>query len=138
MTRDLGVAQHEAAHVVVGTALGLRLRKATARRSKEAYGYADFDLHFGTLEATAIMYAAGVAWERYVTGSERLAYGDKLALRKMGFRSRASMQPLVVSAWSILSARSGAHARITRALAERDLRGGDLAAFVRGERLDDG
>lgn len=111
----LSVAQHEAAHVVVGVALGLRLRRATlAPRSKAWLGYAWFPHAHGA--RGSIMYAAGLAWER-VAGNARWAGGDVECLRKRG-HSRLDINAFARAAEALLSTRSVAHARVTRALVE--------------------
>src|SRR5687767_2105984 len=72
--RTLAVAQHEAAHVVVGVALGLTLGRASAlpwvEEGVQYGGYCWFPLPPNRRTwADAVMGAAGVAWERAVAPS---------------------------------------------------------------------
>lgn len=137
--RCLAAAQHEAAHVVVGVALGLRLRVASVAASyqdgRKLDGYARFDGRCGTTEAFGLMLAAGVAWERNVTGSDTFARGDLGVLREMHIRTPARVAALARASWSLLRELGPVHARLTRALVERDLTGADLTALARGEAL---
>lgn len=140
MTRTLGDAQHEAAHVVVGVALGLRLRRAALGkdaavvRGVETLGYALFSVSQRKSTAWAITLAAGIAYERRA-GDEETAAGDRKLLRKEGHSAHA-IAALVVSADAILETRWLAHARVTRALLQRDLTGADIEAIAKGERVD--
>ena len=112
-------AQHEAAHVVVGVALGLVLIRATVTASGDDLGFAEFE--DGPREANLIMFAAGVAWERRV-GDLVYAQGDLEILRgTFRVRGTARLVALERAAWAILETRSALHARVTRALLERDL-----------------
>lgn len=122
----LAVAHHEAAHVVVGLALGLRLRRVVAGVHEVAdgtlaQGYTQFDGRFGSVEAWAIMYAAGSAWEKR-NGDPGYAWADVARLRERGVKSAAAIAALEHAAWCILMRAADAHARITRALHdEREL-----------------
>jgi hypothetical protein len=137
----LEVAQHEAAHVVVGLALGLRLRVSRVQLSRQAdrteHGKTLFDRRFGVIEAFGIMVAAGPAWERIV-GNARTwnAWGDKVILRGAGYSEQA-ITVLTAAADGILRGRPAVHARITRILLERSLRASDVAALIRGEMPED-
>jgi hypothetical protein len=113
-------AQHEAAHVVVGVALGLVLRRATIKSDGDWLGFVLFDS--GAREAELIMYAAVVAWERRTGGDLVYAQGDLEILRgTFRVRGNARLVALERAAWAILETRSALHARVTRALLERDL-----------------
>jgi hypothetical protein len=136
--RDLATAQHEAAHVVVGVALGLRLRLAAVGRHRDPEhgwidGYAAFDKRTGTVEAYATMLAVGVYYER-ARGGGAAATGDLAALRVMGYRA-SRIETLVILAGALLESRRGAWARVTAALLERDLGPGDVERLARGESL---
>ena len=142
--RLLSVAQHEAAHVVVGVALGLRLGRASALPWAEGEGYCWFPLPPGRRTwADAVTGAAGVAWERAVeptiaddVGGQRGDWAELLA----AVPSRHDAETCVRAAAALLAGLGAAHARVTRALLERDLGPDDIAALARGERpsADDG
>jgi hypothetical protein len=132
MTADrspLGYAQHEAAHVVVGVAVGLRLRRATLQRHQDYGAYAEF--WEGAREGMLLMFAAGVAWERRC-GDLGDARFDLQEIRRMRVKGNARIRALEVGAWAILAGRAGAHARVTRALLEGDLTAREIARMVRG------
>ena len=142
--RSLSVAQHEAAHVVVGVALGLRLGRASALPWAEGDGFCWFPLPPGRRTwADAVTGAAGVAWERAIAptvaddvGVQRADWAELLE----AVPSRHDAETCVRAAAALLSTLGGLHARVTRALLERDLGPEDIAALVRGERpsADDG
>lgn len=137
--RDLATAQHEAAHVVVGIALGLRLVAARLDPADHPdwEGYAHLEGECSL--AHAIVAAAGLAWERRVTGNLDGAAYDLRNLRRLygcrGKGAKAKIRTLERAAWAILEARGAQHARLSRILAERDLTGADIRALVRGEKL---
>lgn len=137
--RTLEAAQHEAAHIVVGAAFGLRLVRATlGRRRYEALlvdGLTEFNRRHGSLEAWLLMFAAGIAWSRAM-GQEWQGSGDLAALRRMGCTTKGAVDALVVAAGAMLKERALAHARVTRALLDRDLTGADVDALARGESLE--
>ena len=140
MSRELDLAQHEAAHVVVGVALGLRLSKAVLGggagvvRGVNTLGYSLFTVPHRKGTAWAITLAAGIAFERRA-GEEETARGDYKLLRQEGHSAHA-ITALVVAADAILETRGLAHARVTRALLQRDLTGADIEAIAKGERVD--
>ncbi len=83
-----------------------------------------------------MMFAAGVAWEQAMGADWRIhASGDLAELRSWGVRTRLAVDALAVAAGAILTARARAHARVTRALVERDLTGKDLSHLIHGGRL---
>jgi hypothetical protein len=141
-TRRLEVASHEAAHIVVGVALGLRLRRASALPWAEGEGYCWFPLPANRRTwADAVLTAAGVAWERAVApsvrddeGPQRADWAELLEATP----SRHDAETCVRAAAAILAGLGAVHARVTRALLERDLTGADVAALTHGERLSDG
>jgi hypothetical protein len=119
--RDLTDAQHEAAHVVVGVALGLRLSRVWLGRDRRGtFGFTEWEPKPFWREADLIMTAAGVAWERRV-GEIEWAGDDLRHLRKCGVRGNLQLTALERAAWAILESRPGIHARVTRALLEGDL-----------------
>lgn len=125
-------AQHEAAHVVVGVTLGLRLYRATIHPHDGApddSGYAWF--WDGPREAELIMAAAGVAWERRV-GDVWHARDDIAWLRSRRVRGNARLVALERAAWAVLESRAALHARVTRALLEGDVTPRVLRTLVRG------
>ncbi len=135
VARSLADAQHEAAHVVVGIALGLKLRCVRLEDKRGAVGFTEWEPTPWPREAGLIMSAAGVAWERQC-GDLKHALFDLQDLRRAGVRGNARIRVLETAAWALLWARSTLHTRITRALLERDLTGKDVARIARGERLD--
>src|SRR6478735_2814311 len=142
--RDLSTAQHEAAHVVVGIALGLRLRKAVIGKSPRlnwtAPGYAWFTSH-GSALAHAIMYAAGVIWEQAHGNESPLDY--KYMLEELSIKDgenvpgaeEAEVRTCLRLAKYILKDRMQAHKRVTKALLEKDLTDRDIRAIARGEKI---
>jgi hypothetical protein len=135
-TRDLQTAQHEAAHVVVGVALGLRVKRAAlGERVHGRPSWVGYTLVTGHCRTSwALTLAAGIAWDQGV-GDDTSA-GDLAILRRLGYRGRA-VDALARAAGALLETRGAAHARVTRALLERDLGAADIAAIARGERPDD-
>lgn len=129
---DTATAEHEAAHVVVGLALGLKLRKATIQPTPTGatgimLGYAWFE-HAKNYMAHAIMLCAGVAWERRPGG-----LGDSpedYALAKHALRYKRDVETGVRIADELLKARRRAHARVASELCERDLGPADVARLV--------
>ena len=127
---DTATAEHEAAHVVVGLALGLRLRRATLQptpigRDGIAVGYAWFE-HGKNYMAHAIMVCAGVAWDRRTGGDTSHDY----ALAKHTLRYRADVETGVRVAREMLDSRRRLHARLTSELLDRDLTAADIEAIV--------
>jgi hypothetical protein len=131
--RLLSDAQHEAAHVVVGVALGLRLYRAQLRpvSAPDCDGLTLWEPRPWYREADLLMTAAGVAWERHC-GDLAHASADVASLRRSGVKGNARVRVLERAAWAILTARAGTHARVTRALLERDLTAADVRALARG------
>ena len=137
--RSLEVAQHEVAHVVVGVALGLRMDRAALAPAPDLDphegGAAWFRVERRHRQAWALTVAAGVAWERAVTG-QRWPHGsseDARILRRL-VRGRHAREALIRAAGAMLATLAPVHARVTRALLERDLTARDVAALARGER----
>lgn len=137
---SLHTAQHEAAHIVVGTALGLRLRRASARPwGDDCEGYAWFPLPPDRRTwAQAVMVAAGVAWERAVAptvadaeGGARYDWADLLESTPTVHDAETCVRAAV----ALLAGLGPLHARVTRALLERDLTHVDIASLALGERL---
>ncbi len=134
--------------MVVGVALGLTLGRASARQWAEdgvQYdGFCWFPLPPRRRAwADAVAGAAGVAWERAVApavadheGRQSADWAELLAATP----SRHDAETCVRAAAALLAGLGGAHARVTRALLERDLGPDDIAALARGERpsADDG
>jgi hypothetical protein len=116
--RHMPTAQHEAAHIVVGVACGLRLRCAALELLPgwEWSGYAWFhgNPDGRHREALALMYAAGVAWEN----GSYYARDDRKLLRE------------------VCSGRHAELAMIRAADAILCTRGAILAALARGDALE--
>lgn len=139
MSVDVTVAEHEAAHVVVGLALGLKLRKV----SLGSYEHGGEAIHGFTWFrgndvdhrlALGVMYAAGVAWEASLTGKSAgrtYAVIDRELAQSM-LQSRHSFRTGVRIADEILRARRRAFRRVVRELCDRDLGPRDVEALVLG------
>lgn len=131
----LADAQHEAAHVVVGSALGLRLIRAWIGErvigGKIYLGMAEWHPKPWPREADLLMTAAGIAWERRSGGDLIHASGDVADLRRAGIKGNARIRVLERAAWALLVERQGLHARITRALLDGEVTGADLRRIAR-------
>lgn len=131
-SREQDSAQHEAAHVVVGVALGLRLRSAeiyTANKDGND-GHTWFPDAHGV--AGALMYAAGIAWSDSI-GKRWQGVGDLEILRGLRFSER-DIRALKLSAAAMLSSRVEAHRLVTQALLnERKITGADVMRLARKE-----
>jgi len=140
--RDLETCQHEAAHVVVGIALGLRLRKAVVNNGTRAWyssGWAWFTNHGSDL-AHAIMFAAGTAWDREM--GEDCPEDSKNCLERLKKdpsdpTGHAELRTCIRIARQMLRDLSVAHSMVTKALLEKDLTSKDIAAIARGEKVAD-
>jgi hypothetical protein len=126
------VAKHEAAHVVVGVASGLKLKHATINPTDGLAGYAWFhgNPQGPHREALALMYAAGVAWENGRSPVDR-------ALLRSVCSGRHAELALIRAADCILIVRGALIDRVAQALLHTGtLTGSDVAAIARGERLE--
>ena len=130
---DLATAEHEAAHLVVGLALGLRLRKATIvpsplGRTGIACGYVWFYSDRKYL-AQAIMSAAGIIWdERSGLNSD---ISGSVDLKNMKALVSLSDIPTCFSlAKELLEGRRRLHARVASELCDRDLGPADVERLV--------
>lgn len=132
LDQKLADAQHEAAHVVVGVALGLRLFKATLRSDRpDDAGYTWFWEH-PAREAYMVMTAAGITWERRVNGDVWPARDDVRVLREQfGVKGNRRIRALECAAWAILETRVRAHGLVTRALLEGDLTAARIRILAR-------
>lgn len=135
--RSFLVAQHEAAHIVVGVAVGLRFWRAKLfaapnHGTASVYGSVWFRDRSAHSLGLSLMYAAGCAWDRGV-GED--SDGDHALLREMTYTNH-EIHSLVIASAAILAGRSALHARVARALWERDLTDADLPALMAGETLD--
>lgn len=134
MARTIEDAQHEAAHVVVGVALGLRLFSAsigrTIERDGESAGTTVWYPKPWPREADLIMTAAGVAWERHCGDLANASY-DLNDLRRAGVKGNARIRVLERAAWALLMSRPEMHARVTRALLEGPFTEADVRAMAR-------
>ncbi len=135
--RDLEAAQHEAAHVVVGVAVGLHLLRASVlpppAENWTAPGHCWFRGDPKRHVAEATMFAAGVAWERAVGNSDPTdAYHDLAGCVDLVGPDNA--ETCIRLARATLFELARVHTRVTRALLERDLTVRDISKIVRGER----
>lgn len=137
--RDLETALHEAAHVVVGTAVGLRLDKAIvgAHAGRDIAGAAWFKGGPGKRrrEAWALMYAAGIAWDRITHAPSWWALYDARALRRLSTGQHGA-EAYIRAATALLAGLNAEQARIARALLTRDITSTDLDAMARGEEFE--
>jgi hypothetical protein len=142
--RDFFVAQHEAAHIVVGLTVGLRVRRAVlhetpAHGTFTEYGAVWFNDRHASATQQGLAFAAGSAWDRCVAAPRPKGYdwvdGDADVLRAMGY-TRKEIGALVTASLAILTARMPVHARVARALYDRDLQAADVARLMQGEPLD--
>lgn len=141
--RRFEVAQHEAAHVVVGLAVGLRVRRAVLHETPNhgtwsEYGAVWFNDRHATPTQLAIAIAAGRAWDRLVAAPPPRGMvwvdGDGDLLRKMNY-TRNEIEALTTAAAAILAGRMTTHRRVSDALHEHDLTRHDLERLATGERL---
>jgi hypothetical protein len=102
-----------------------------------AEGYAWFDAGRGDREALALLYAAGVAWDRAAGEAVYSGPGGDLALLRRYTSSRKGAVVVERAASALLQQLSSVHTRLTRALCERDLGPADIEALCRGESLPD-
>lgn len=132
------VAQHEAAHLVVGLALGLKLRHAVLEPETDdrtASGYVWFKANEKThRSALAIMFAAGAAWDQAL--GEACPEDLKLCRELVG--SRHDVKTCVKAASQLLASLGPAHARVTKELLEKTkLTSKDIQAAMYAERDDE-
>jgi hypothetical protein len=129
---DPRTAEHEAAHLVVGCALGLKLRRATVlpgTTDPKLDGYAWFHGPMRAHAAFGVMYAAGIYWESRAGGDPEDARYDKVHARAC-FKSAADVRTAARLAGEILTARRGVLARVARELLDRDLTAKDVQSLV--------
>ncbi len=129
---DTATAEHEAAHVVVGCALGLKLKRAALQHARPEHdsseGYTWFAPGRAYL-AFGIMTCAGIAWESRVGGDLAYAVCD-IRNAKQILRSAASVATSTKLARELLDSRRRLHARIASELCDRDLTAPDIEALV--------
>jgi hypothetical protein len=117
---DLTVAEHEAAHLVVGVALGLRLRhvvvKPSTWRGFEIAGYTWFATP-GNKIAHGIVACAGMVWESRPGGKRLGAAGDRKLAREY-LRTASAVKTGCRVAAEILTHRKRAHRRVVREICE--------------------
>lgn len=137
--REIDVAQHEAAHVVVGVALGLKIREAVLKNEDMGNGWIKlghvwFDWR-GQADALVLATAAGIAWDR-AQGHRIWSSGDPRILYELGVKSRRAIDVHVKAASALLTQLGIAHDRVSRALVERDIGGSDIEKLARGEYIE--
>jgi hypothetical protein len=130
--RPYGVVAHEAAHVVVGVALGARLHSAVVRRWYSNGAPCDAWTWFPSARriTDGLISAAGVAWSNATR--DGLGEHDERDLRAIVSCSSADFRACVTAAAAILESRATAHARVVRALLEHDLTHADIERLARG------
>ena len=130
--KDLAVAKHEAAHIVVGVTCGLKLKHATITPSGGLLGYAWFhgNPQGPHREALALMYAAGVAWENGRSPADR-------ALLRGVCSGRHAELAIIRAADCMLVVRGALIERVAHALLRAGtLTGADISAIARGESTE--
>ncbi len=144
MDERLEDAHHEAAHVVVGLALGLRVQEVKLGLKNKEGGYYEvgYTQFFGNSShyAWAIAYAAGIAYEQY-TGNPNAhdhGSGDLSALRNIGVRTKGAVAALVVAANGILRANRALHSKVTKALLDKGtLKEADILSLVNEGKIEE-
>lgn len=135
MTTRTDHAEHEAAHVVVGLALGLPLKIARARLERwkgiEIEGFVWFGAPSRRM-AHGITACAGIVWENQPGGSKVGASADR-AHAAYYLRTAESIRTGCKVASEIIRTRGAILARVARELCDRDLRPAELAEMVVGE-----
>lgn len=132
--RDAAVAEHEAAHLVVGLALGLKLKRAKLEETVIKDGFVELGhVWFAGSGrrglALSIMYCAGIAWElEHAADPTAIAHDRKLADKYL--IGKHDMATGVRIASELLAARKKAHARVASELCERDLGPRDVARLI--------
>lgn len=130
---DTETAEHEAAHVIVGLALGLKLRKATIEPSvlngHVAAGYSWFYVGRKYM-AFGIMACAGIAWERRRGRNATAIAGDLEIAQQVWDCRRSEIETGVKLAREIIEGRRRLHARVASELCDRDLSPADVEALV--------
>ncbi len=127
------VAAHEAAHVVTGLAVGLRLRYVLiATPGNEAAGLTVWEPDHSDI-AYAIQYAAGVVWDSM---SQTYFSKEDARLCRKHVDYKADVEVCKRIAKDLLTTRKRAHEMITKALLNADhyrLTGRQVSALIRGE-----
>lgn len=132
--RDAAVAEHEAAHLVVGLALGLKLKRAKLEEVRLSSGLVELGhVWFAGSGrrglALSIMYCAGVAWElEHGADPTAIAHDQKLAEKYLIGKHDVATGIRLAS--ELLAARKKAHARVASELCERDLGPRDIARLI--------
>lgn len=130
----LSTAQHEAAHIVVARALGVRVTHATARENEDSWGFVSHtDVRKRRPLVEALIAAAGVVYEARADDADSIARAssDFLAMRTACRRAGVSMRIVLRLTGALLHERAAIHDRVARALCERDLTAQDLRALER-------
>lgn len=132
MHLNLADAEHEAAHLVVGLALGLKLRRAFVRRETWNGLTIDGLVYFNGYQrrrlAIGVMACAGIVWEAKL-GRKGLDWVDA----KLARTCLTSTHDVLVAtrlAREILEGRRRLHARVASELCDRDLGPADVEALV--------
>lgn len=130
---DFAVAEHEAAHMVVGLALGLRLKRAAveefAWRGWRAMGFTWFAVGPRKRLAAGVMASAGMAWEGRPGGDLGFASGDQQLAREW-LKSAHDVATATRIAAEILSGRKAIHAKLAHELCNGALGPRDVARLV--------
>lgn len=131
MNRTAAIAMHEAAHVVVGVALGCKLHRAVVLGAPDGNGIAGWAwFPDAPPSADKLITAAGVAWSDAT--NDGLDADDARELRKLVRYKRRDFRVCVLAAQAILEARAPVHLLVTRALLEQDLTQVDIEALAAG------
>lgn len=127
VAREPITAQHEAAHVVVGLSVGLRLRSAGIRPDGSGWTLFRGQRDGGRRRiAWGLMFAAGIAISKLRGRPAWHGRGDRRRLRELGFSSD-DIRLLTATACRFLEtdAAIALLVHFTGVLLERDIRSGD-------------
>lgn len=135
MKRSPIAAEHEAAHVVVGLSVGLKLRRVELGPDDTGGTWFRGPLDGGRRRVGfGMMYAAGLAICKTRKWPEWHARQDRAALRALGFTSDdIRLLSGVVARFLETDLAGGLVQTIARALVERDLTGAEVSAILSGD-----
>lgn len=132
MHLNLSDAEHEAAHLVVGLALGLKLKRAFVRRATYEGILIDGLVYFNGYArrrlAVGVMACAGIVWEARL-GRKGLDWVDAKLARDC-LTSAHDVKVATNLAREILDGRRRLHARVASELCDRDLGPADVERLV--------
>lgn len=126
---DWDVVTHEAAHIVVGVQLGLKLREAVVGKPGDYAGYAWFPHARG--HEWQLTLAAGIAWERAIHAPPDgfgFSWGDYKLLRERCYRR--DIEALATAAAAMLRGCQRAHRLTCEALLDGRITQADIDRLI--------